>query len=187
MAHRLTIAVSLAFAIVLCVPAAAFGGFRELYDEYLQANAINGCAHTGAELQGALTSIPADISAYDPGFANAVNSALELRASGCKGGGEALEGLLDEVAIRIDVADDGSAGPAPPVAAATPALPPAASAASELPIALILGSIVVLSGLFVLSTAGLRPRRRRSGPRAFAGAAGLGSDLLFIARRRLRR
>ena len=90
-------------AVVLAAPAAG-STFSDLYREYLTTGGVNGCAHSQTELQAGLTSIPADIQAYDPGFADSLNAAIEHRTLGCASQGQAPP-------TRLPAAADGSPRP----------------------------------------------------------------------------
>jgi hypothetical protein len=106
-------------ALVLAFPAAATGaGFDQLFGEYRATGGIDGCAHTTADLSDTLAAVPADIKAYDPGFVDALNSALERRAAGCAGVGRNLSAPLD--ALGTTRAVDGSPGPRTPRRLAAP-------------------------------------------------------------------
>ena len=100
-------------ALVLAFPGPAAGaGFDQLFGEYQTTGNIDGCAHTTADLSDALAAVPADVRAYDPGFADALNAALERRAAGCAGTRGSLSVPLDAAGtIR---AADGSPGPRAP-------------------------------------------------------------------------
>jgi hypothetical protein len=102
-------------------PAAAAADLDRLYDEYRSTGVIRGCAYSPAELRRGLAEMPVDIRAYDPGFGDALNAALEQRAA-CG----AIAGLVKGGPAGADgsAAADGSPGPArPPPAAVTGALP----------------------------------------------------------------
>ena len=103
---KLTIAT---FAAGLLLAPPAWADFQTLYDDYRADGSINGCAFSSGELSSGLTDIPADVREYDPGFAEAINAALEQAAIGC---GEAP---AEAAAIKNEItADDGSPGPAVP-------------------------------------------------------------------------
>jgi hypothetical protein len=99
---RRAIDVFLAVCLALALqPATAPAQVNRLYDEYRTAGLIRPCAHSEAELREGLAGIPADIRAYDPGFADALNAALEQHPSCGKvspapatpgGGGVAADG-----------------------------------------------------------------------------------------------
>jgi hypothetical protein len=105
---KLTIAV-LAAALLLAAP--AWGDFQTLYDDYRADGVLNGCAFSSGELSSGLTDIPADVREYDPGFAEAINAALEQAASGCGVAPNEAAAIKNEI-----TADDGSPGPAVPKA-----------------------------------------------------------------------
>lgn len=106
-------------ALALTFPStAAAADFDQLFGEYRAAGSIEGCEHTTADLSDVLAAVPADIKAYDPGFVDALNAALEGRAAGCGGGrGGALSASV-EVAVAKTAAD-GSPGPRTPRRLAT--------------------------------------------------------------------
>jgi hypothetical protein len=108
---RLPIA-TFALAALLISPAAAAAQFEDLYHEYQRTGGrIDGCAHSADELTSALGEIPADIRAYDPGFADALNLALDQRVGGCGAAGQQQEPAKGSGTV---VAGDGSPGPASP-------------------------------------------------------------------------
>jgi hypothetical protein len=150
---RRSIILVIAVACLFCAPAAgAAAPFRGLYDEYLRTGVVRGCAHSEAQLQAALTSIPADIQAYDPAFSDALNAALEDRAAGCAAppphGASPASGATK--------AADGSPGPA---RVSVPSLPPpTASGPSALPVQLAFAGM--LASVALLAAAVLVPRRR---------------------------
>jgi hypothetical protein len=67
----------------MLAPAAARADFGDLYRDYTNDGAINGCKHSPAELRAGLGQIPADVRQYDPGFEQALEGALEQRVGGC--------------------------------------------------------------------------------------------------------
>jgi hypothetical protein len=128
---KLTLA-ALAAGILLAAPAQA--DFQNLYDQYRAHGGIDGCAVSSGELSNGLADIPADVREYDPGFAVAINAALEQAAAGCG------EGPQEAAAIKNEIsASDGSPGAAVPKAFAIPAV----DGGRGLPAALI-GLIAVL-------------------------------------------
>ena len=111
-------ALVIAVAAALLLPATARAqapppvDFQGLYDEYQRLGFVFGCSHRESDLRDALSSIPADIAAYDPGFADAIDSALEQRASGCSGALSSPFPQTPASAAGTINADDGSPGPA---------------------------------------------------------------------------
>ena len=137
----LTIAAAAA-ALLLAAPAEA--DFQTLYDDYHTDGVIDGCSYSSSELSSGLSDIPADVREYDPGFAVAINAALEQAAAGCG------EGPQEAAAIKNEIsASDGSPGPAVPKSFAIPAV----DGGRGLPAALI-GLIAVL-GLALAAAAAL--------------------------------
>jgi len=108
-------------------------GFQALYDEYRNLGVILGCSHREADLRSALSAVPADIKAYDPGFVDALNAALESRVTSCKDTLASPFAAPAGSGAGTVIASDGSPGPAhprleqpPPVAeSAGPTMPPA--------------------------------------------------------------
>lgn len=150
-AMRRSLIMTLAVACLFFAPLAdGAPRFRALYDEYLRTHSVS-CAHGEAELQAALTSIPADVQAYDPGFADALNTALETRAAGC-------EQRLPSVGGPVRTAADGS--PGPPVLKPPPTPAPVPSGPSALPLQLLVFGVLAAVTLIVL----LLPRRGRTSP-----------------------
>ena len=145
------------------VPAHA-AGVQTLYDEYLSVGAVSGCGHTSGELESALSSIPADIVAYDPGFEQALNAALEQRASGCNRVSEQADELRSDYLGGAISAPDGSPGPPPAPLRSALSPPPApetpGSPIVAIPLAVGIGA-AALTCLFTMLPAGRRPRRSR--------------------------
>ncbi len=152
-------------ALLAAGPAAATAqqpraGFQRLYDEYRRSGVIGGCSYREADLRAALAGIPADVEAYEPGFADALNVGLEQHAAGCARGPPEPA----EPATATIVAADGSPGPA-----IAPARAPigAAEADTSMPIPLIAlaalaGLALLLGGALALTTPNRgRPRLRR--------------------------
>jgi hypothetical protein len=151
-------------------------GFQGLYDEYQKLGFVYGCAHRESDLRSALSSIPADIAAYDPGFADALDSALEQQASGCSGLSSPFPQNPATAAGTIN-ADDGSPGPANQRPLGTLPAPESADTgipavlvvlASMLGVALLVAAVLSLSRYFGWDTgrparAVLRPLRDRLG------------------------
>jgi hypothetical protein len=147
---RAICAAALLAALVPAAAAASRGDrppradFQALYDEYRSLGVILGCSHREADLRDALSAVPADIKAYDPGFVDALDSALEGRVAGCSSTLAAPLGQPTASAGTV-VASDGSPGPArPPVAGPFPA---SATAGVTMPAALLALSIVVGAAL----------------------------------------
>jgi hypothetical protein len=152
---------ALMLALLVTPAPAAADLFDDLYEEYRTTNVINGCRYDAADLRDALAGVPPDISAYDPGFADALNAALEQRASGCDGSA-VLSLQLPPAAGAVEAAD-GSPGPGP--AEPLVALPqPDPSSPDRRPAG------VLAAGLGVLACAGaalaaVGGRRRRASDR----------------------
>ena len=157
--RRILFLAGLAFALAAAAPATAGAQLDELYDEYLTSGVVAGCAHTQADLEQALKDIPADIRAYDPGFAAALTNALEQRASGCEQAEQLAEDVLIPTLFGTGRAPDGSPGPiAAAVSIAPPPSPPEApETESGAWIALLFGGLAVLAAVLVFA---LRPRSR---------------------------
>jgi hypothetical protein len=115
-ALRPALVLALAAALLLPGTTAAAppppAGFQGLYDEYQKLGFVFGCSHRESDLRSALSSIPADIAAYDPGFADALDAALEQRASGCSGAPTSPFPQTPVSAGGTVLAGDGSPGPA---------------------------------------------------------------------------
>jgi hypothetical protein len=94
----------------LLLPATAAADVQTLFDDYRADNVIDGCAQSPAELSAALGEIPADVRVYDPGFADALNAALEQAATVCRTAPRQAVAQLENQLI----AEDGSPGPAVP-------------------------------------------------------------------------
>lgn len=115
MSRRAAISLLAACLALALVPSAEAADVDRLYDEYRSSGLIRPCAHSDAELRDGLAEIPADVRAYDPGFADAVNAALEQRAS-C---GTAPASPASPEGARL--AADGSPGPAAAAPSPVPA------------------------------------------------------------------
>lgn len=148
--HSRRIAIALAACCLLPLSAAPAGAASDdLYDEYLTKGFIPGCKHSEAELQAGLTSVPADIQAYDPGFSQALSGALDIRASGCGG----VSVTIPPAGGRgTAIARDGSPGPSPENAGLLLRPLPEGSATSDFPIeAIYLGLLVLaFAGVLIL-------------------------------------
>ena len=165
---RLRPALVLALAAALLLPASATAapaapqvGFQGLYDEYQKLGFVFGCAYRESDLRSALSSIPADIAAYDPGFADALDSALEQQASGCGG---ALSSPFPQTPVSAAgtiIADDGSPGPANQRPLGT--LPAPEKADTGIPAVLIVLASLLGIALLVAAALSLRPLRNRLG------------------------
>lgn len=95
---------------ILALPASAQGDFQTLYDDYRDNGQIEACRYSSTDLSAGLSEIPADVREYDPGFAEAINAALEAIAAGCGTGTEPS----DSGAGPAITAKDGSPGPPNP-------------------------------------------------------------------------
>lgn len=108
MRQRTILTMAAIAAAALLLPASAAADFQTFYDDYRADGVIDGCSQSPATLSSALNDIPADVREYDPGFAEAVNAALEQSATGCD------ETPADQPGEEQAIAADGSPGPAPP-------------------------------------------------------------------------
>jgi hypothetical protein len=129
-----------AAAAGLLLAATAQADFQTLYDDYRADGVIDGCAYSSTDLSSGLSEIPADVRQYDPGFAAAINGALDQVAAGCSAAPAVT--TKDEVA-----AADGSPGPAVPHALAFHA----AGTGRELPGVLV--ALIVVLGAFLATAA----------------------------------
>jgi len=105
--HRLA---TLLAGASLVLPAAAAADFQTFYDDYRADGVIDGCAQSPAALSAALGDIPSDVRVYDPGFADAINAALEQAATACVTAPQEAAAEIKDVVITAD----GSPGPAVP-------------------------------------------------------------------------
>lgn len=157
---RLRPALVLALVVGLLVPVAAKAapaprqvGFQGLYDEYQKLGFVFGCAHRESDLRTALSSIPADIAAYDPGFAEALDSALEQQASGCSGALSSPFPQTPASAAGTINAADGAPGPANQRPLGT--LPAPEAADTGIPAVLIILASLLGTGLLVAAVLSL--------------------------------
>ena len=157
--RRILFLAGVACALCAAGPAAAGAQLDELYDEYLSSGVVAGCSHTQGDLEQALKDIPADIRAYDPGFATALTNALEQRASGCEEAEQLAQDVLIPTLFGTSEASDGSPGPAAAsVSVGPPPSPPAEpETQSGTWIALLFGGLLLLAVVLVFA---LRPRAR---------------------------
>jgi hypothetical protein len=157
--RRILILAAVACVVSAAAPAGAGAQLDALYDEYLNSGVVAGCAHSQGEIESALKEIPADIRAYDPGFAAALTNALEQRASGCEQAEQLAQDVLIPTLFGTSEAPDGSPGPAvATVSVAAPPSPPAApDTESGTWIALLFGGLAALAAVLVFA---LRPRPR---------------------------
>lgn len=164
--------------VALLVPASAGADIGSLYGEYTADGSIDGCKHSGAELQNAIGSVPTDVQQYDPRFLGELNRALAQRSRGCSsgngggtpqsplgsfGGGGGSSGGSPHAA-------DGSPSPGRPVSTdAKLANSPDISGDHGFPLALaILGALIAM----ILTGAGVMALSRRFGwhlPDIFSG------------------
>ena len=134
----------------LLLPAGAAADFQTFYDDYRADGAIDGCAQSPAGLSAALGDIPSDVRVYDPGFADAINAALEQAATGCETAPQKAAGAIEDVVISAD----GSPGPAPPEPAGL-AVP---DSDRDLPAVLIALSLLLAAALAVAALIGVATR-----------------------------
>ena len=106
--HPLATILALAALALLALPAAASADFQTLYDDYRTDGIIDGCSYSTAELSSGLNGIPADVREYDPGFSDAIDTALEQASAGCGTRPQAAAHGKSQIS-----AADGSPGPAP--------------------------------------------------------------------------
>ena len=151
----------LLLAAVGCVlsaagPATAGAQLDELYDEYLSLGAVRGCSHAKADLEDALKDIPADIRAYDPGFAIALTAALERRAAGCEAEEERIQSAIPLLSGTTE-APDGSPGPVGAAVSGLSTTPDdlAAEPAGKAWLAAFFGALAVAIAVLVFA---VRPR-----------------------------
>ena len=159
---RLSAAALATVALGLSLPLpAALADVESLYAEYRQTGQIQGCGHTRDELLNALDDIPADIAAYDPGFADALGDALAQRAGGC-GAVPPSQGALLFVGGDA-TATDGSPGPVPAFVGELPAASAAAPGRAT-PI-LLIGTAALAALLSLAVVVGKFPRPENRGRR----------------------
>jgi hypothetical protein len=137
-------AVAALLVSLVAAPLAHASAFDRIFRAYQQHGKISPCAFSDAQLQQALGQVPNDIEAYAPDFPNALQAAIEARASGaCKQAAGATTGTTAAGApasggTAPPTATPTTAAPAPPGATVTPGPQPeptAAAAASDQAIA----------------------------------------------------
>jgi hypothetical protein len=132
----------LAALTLLALPALASADFQTLYDDYRSDGSIDGCAYSTDQLSSGLNGIPADVREYDPGFADAINAALEQAAGGCGVSPQAASAAKNQTS-----ASDGSPGPVVQRGTALPA----ADDGRSMP--LVLGALIALLGAALATAA----------------------------------
>lgn len=135
---RLRTLATLIVGASLLLPATAAADFQTFYDDYRADGVIDGCAQSPAQLSAALGDIPADVREYDPGFADAINAALEQAATGCGTAPQEAAAIEDEV-----ISADGSPGPALPKRAGL-AVP---DSGRDMPLVLVAVSVLLAATL----------------------------------------
>jgi hypothetical protein len=150
---RIAVSTAAVLALVAVLPGAAAAEVLDLYGDYRRTGSVEGCDHSAAELRAALGDVPADINAYDPGFVDALNLALDRRAAGCAGAAQA--GRLLSAAVT---AEDGSPGPASPRHRLRPV---PGSAPDRAPLVLLFGGVALALGGSLTAVAGLGRREGR--------------------------
>jgi hypothetical protein len=156
--RRIPLITAVAVVLGMIAPATSPAQLNQIYEEYLGSGVVGGCTHSQAELESALKDIPADIRAYDPGFATALTNALEQRAAGCEEAEQLAQDVLIPTLFGTSEASDGSPGPT--VAAVSVAPPPSPPAppgvGSGTWVGLLFGVLALLAAVMVFA---LRPRR----------------------------
>jgi hypothetical protein len=148
---RIAVSTAAVLALVVALPGTAAADVLDLYGDYRRIGSVEGCDHSAAELRAALGDVPADINAYDPGFVDALNKALDRRAAGCAGAAQA-----DRPSPAAVTAEDGSPGPANPRHRLRPVPGPAPDRA---PLTVMFGAVALaLTGSLAVA-AGLGRRR----------------------------
>jgi len=166
--------------IALAFPVQAGADFRTLYDDYRADGQIDGCDYDSSELSSGLGEIPADVREYDPGFSEALNSALEQLAAGCETAPE-----TSDLSGGITAAD-GSPGPSPPRAVAS--APAHADGLPAVLVTVIVGLGLCLGGAALLAAArryGWAPARQGAGPPRSGGVRRRLAEGVWAVRDRL--
>jgi hypothetical protein len=140
-----------AMAVLILAPGRAAADVLDLYDSYRATGAVRACEHSAEELRAAVADVPADIRAYDPGFVDALDTALDRRAAGCAGAPAAPP------AGGTVTAADGAPGPPSPLRRLRPV---SGSGPERTPLALAFGAVALLLG-GSLAAAGLGGRGGR--------------------------
>ena len=148
-------------AALLSVPAPAGAttphvgaDLRTLYSVYQLSGGIPPCLFRAADLRAALESVPADITAYDPGFSEALNEAALAPAAGCHGHRPAVAAGAGTI-----TASDGSPGPANPVARIPE--PRLSGGGPSIPAPLAALAAVALGAIIIFGGSELLGKRRR--------------------------
>jgi hypothetical protein len=69
-------------AVLAVAPVAHANAFKDIFGAYRKSGKVDGCKYSAKQLTQAKKQIPNDIQQYAPDFPNALNSAIERRASG---------------------------------------------------------------------------------------------------------
>lgn len=138
-----------AMAVLVLVPGRAAADVLDFYDSYRATGAVRACEHSAEELRAAVADVPADIRAYDPGFVDALDTALDRRAAGC-----AVAPAAPPAGGAVTAAD-GAPGPPNPL---RPMRPFSRSAPERPPVALAFGAVALLLTGSLAAAAGLGRR-----------------------------
>jgi hypothetical protein len=77
-------------AVLAVAPVAHANAFKDIFGAYRKSGKIDACKYSATQLTQAKNQIPNDIEQYAPDFPNALDNAIEQRASGaCKTGAAA--------------------------------------------------------------------------------------------------
>lgn len=123
----------LAMLVLLSVPAPALGAssFQKIYADFQKTGRIDGCRYSSATLKQAKSDIPKDFEQYSPDFENALDAALQKRATGgCKSAGSSGSsgGGNTSAGGATSGSTPGGGTSTPPAPAPTPAQPSTPSA-----------------------------------------------------------
>jgi hypothetical protein len=69
-------------AVLAAAPVAHANAFKDIFGAYRKSGKVDGCKYSATQLTQAKKQIPNDIEQYAPDFPNALDNAIEQRASG---------------------------------------------------------------------------------------------------------
>src|SRR5690349_24028870 len=74
--------ITVLLALLVAAPAAQANAFKDIFGSYRKTGAVDACKWSAKQLADAKRQVPNDIDQYAPDFPNALDDALQKRASG---------------------------------------------------------------------------------------------------------